>query len=515
MSSKEATPVLVIALDAAEYSLIERLSQEGKLPNISKLRQASSNAILRSVTEWFVAGPWPCFHTGQQPAEHGIYHYLPWNPKKMVCESIAPEKFSVEPFWRDLQARGIDTVIVDAPMVHPPPTDGTGIEICGWCTHDVLTDPWVYPAPLREELAGNGYEGIKIVESQRPIDRKEFDRLVADLNQSTSRILDLSMHLLARKPWTFALVSFTATHVAGHQLWGDTSFSADFGEDIGAARSSALESVYINCDRAVGQLVNSVNEDTTILLLSLHGMEANTNRGELLPEMLTRILSSGGQRRSEESTIFTALRLLRERLPRRWRHSFKKRLPQAMQNKLTGLWRTGGKEWSRTKAFAFVPDLQGYIRINLRGREAKGVVQPGTEYDELCNKIIDGLGEFVDADTGEQVVAEAKRMDEICPQHPDLSDLPDIAVKWTSTPCAQHREITSPYGSIPWPTPGRDFDGRSGNHGCIGFLAARGNRFEAGSEMPALELTGIAPTIYDLIGIDRPKHMKGKSIVER
>lgn len=500
--------ILVIALDAAEHSLVERLADEGKLPNIAELRRASTRSMLKSVTDWFVAAPWPSFYTGQSPAEHGIYHYLPWNPERMVSERLAPEAFSVEPFWRDLNARGLDTIVIDAPMVHPPPTGGSGIEVCGWCTHDILSDPWVYPRGLRTELNAAGLSEMAVDESQRPMDRKELGRLARDLNASTDRILNLSTTLLSSKPWSFGLVSFTATHVAGHQLWSDTSLDPAFGDNATEFRTDALERVYRHCDTAIGKLVAETPDGTTILFLALHGIEANTNRGELLPEMLDLILSAGGRRVAGESAPFRALRALRELMPRRWRYNVKRRLPQTVQNWLTSRWRTGGKDWARTSAFALIPDLQGYVRINLRGREAEGIVEPGDEYGRLCAQIIDGLKRFVDADTNEPIVAEARRMDEICPSGAHVGCLPDIAVNWAAVPCATHREITSPFGSIRWPTPGLDYDGRSGNHRPVGFLWASGPDFEADTEGPAMDLVDIAPTIYELFGQDRPDYMQ-------
>ena len=40
------------------------------------------------------------------------------------------------------------------------------------------------------------------------------------------------------------------------------------------------------------------------------------------------------------------------------------------------LWAAGGIDWARTKAFTLRADLQGYIRINLAGREGRGLVPP-------------------------------------------------------------------------------------------------------------------------------------------
>jgi predicted AlkP superfamily phosphohydrolase/phosphomutase len=239
-------------------------------------------------------------------------------------------------------------------------------------------------------------------------------------------------------------------------------------------------------------------------------MEANTNRGELLPEMLRLILA---EPRADETGPFRLLSSLRELIPRSWRNLVKDRLPRGLQDRLTGFWRTGGKDWSHTKAFALVPDLQGFIRINLRGREARGVVGPGAEYDALCARIIAGLMQFVDADSGQALVREATTMRALFPAAASLDHLPDIVVNWTKTPCASHRCIDSPFGSIRWPTPGRNFDGRSGNHSARGFLLLAGAGVPPGTVLPDIDIVDLAPTLYRLFGLPKPAHMHGTSFL--
>jgi hypothetical protein len=63
---------------------------------------------------------------------------------------------------------------------------------------------------------------------------------------------------------------------------------------------------------------------------------------------------------------------LRRRIPLRWRNWVKRNLPLAVQDQLTLFWRSGGIDWRSILAFAMFCDLEGYIRINLRGREARG-----------------------------------------------------------------------------------------------------------------------------------------------
>ena len=66
-------------------------------------------------------------------------------------------------------------------------------------------------------------------------------------------------------------------------------------------------------------------------------------------------------------------------------------------------------DWSRTRAYAMG---LGNIYINLKGREAQGVVEPGAEYDTLRLELKEKLEAFVDAETGEHPVAHVFTRDE-------------------------------------------------------------------------------------------------------
>jgi predicted AlkP superfamily phosphohydrolase/phosphomutase len=59
-------------------------------------------------------------------------------------------------------------------------------------------------------------------------------------------------------------------------------------------------------------------------------------------------------------------------------------------------------DWSKTRAYAMG---LGNIYINLKGREAQGIVEPGAEYEALRTEIKARLEAFVDDETGEHPVA--------------------------------------------------------------------------------------------------------------
>jgi predicted AlkP superfamily phosphohydrolase/phosphomutase len=191
----------------------------------------------------------------------------------------------------------------------------------------------------------------------------------------------------------------------------------------------------------------------------------------------------------------------------------KRILPIPVQDRLTLLWRTGGIDWNTTKAFAAFCDLDGYIRINLRGREPSGIVEPGAEYDELCEQIVEGLRTFVDGDTGEPVVDAVARLDELYPEGRMCHHLPDLMIRWSPRPAAKHRVIRSTrYGTIPWPTPGHHPQGRSGNHRPDGFFVARGDRIQPETPIEDAHILDLVPTAYSLLDLPVPGHLPGRPL---
>ncbi|WP_254034967.1 hypothetical protein [Planktothrix agardhii] len=73
------------------------------------------------------------------------------------------------------------------------------------------------------------------------------------------------------------------------------------------------------------------------------------------------------------------------------------------------------------KAFALPTfAVEGFVRINLKGREPEGIVEPDN-YDELCEELTQHLYNLKDARTGKSVIKKVVRTrDNVLDQDPDL-----------------------------------------------------------------------------------------------
>ena len=80
-------------------------------------------------------------------------------------------------------------------------------------------------------------------------------------------------------------------------------------------------------------------------------------------------------------------------------------------------------DWSKTRAYALG---LGQIYINLEGREGKGIVKEGEEYDQLVAELVEGLKTYVDPDTGEHPVAHVFTRNEVYGNSYDPDLIPDL-----------------------------------------------------------------------------------------
>lgn len=504
--------VLLIGLDAAEPRLIERWTEDGSLPRLRELRRDGAYGRLDPPDGCLIGLPWPSFFTGCSVAEHGLYKYMIWVPDRMREVRPRPRILPLEPFWRTFGPQDPRPVVMDVPLVYAP-APFAGAEVAGWATHERLNEPGTYPPELARRLTARfGAPPFPDeVHRRRPLGRLlgERDTLIS----ATDRAADLAVHLLESEHWDLGIVCFTATHRAGHKLWSETGSTGEGTAAERAAFADALYEVYASVDRAVGRLVDRAGPDTAVVVFSLHGMGPNTSLVDLLPEMLERVLTPSDDSVADTST--SLLDTLRSGVPLAWREGVKRRLPMSVQDRLSGFWRTGRVDWARTRAFCLAADLHGYIRVNLRGRESRGVVSPGEEYDTLCGNIADGLASFVDADTGDRVIKHVVRRDTVYPTGPRADALPDLTVVWGDRPVAELTEVRSNrYGSIHWPAPGWNPDGRSGNHRTQGFALVRAPGFET-PQLTDGTILDLAPTVYRLLGRDPPPHMAGQPLRSR
>jgi len=195
--------------------------------------------------------------------------------------------------------------------------------------------------------------------------------------------------------------------------------------------------VYQAIDRAVGQIQAAAGPDTLFLMVSGDGVGPNIAGWHLLPDVLERLgylvnagqASESGGAAPQGQRRFDPIKALRDLLPKDFRKSLARRLPTALRDKLAQRVDMAAVDWSRTVAYCLPTDLEGCIRINLKGREPLGIVEPGAAYGTLLEELERALLALRDPATNEPIVERILRSDVAFAGH-RRDYLPDLVVNW-------------------------------------------------------------------------------------
>jgi hypothetical protein len=239
-------PVLMIGLDAAELTLVERLCDEGQLPTLAGLRQHGCFGSLEAEATIFSGAVWPTFYTAKRVPWHGIYHDRLWRYDKMRFEMAHDEWLSATLLGsaRSRLSRGHR-----GRTAGPADTASDERRHGQWMgTHDrVFTG--IRPRRLGVQLRRECGPPVMSSPFVRPRTAAEFLALRDDMVATTQQMARLCRRLLARGPWDLFCVVFGAPHRGGHHLWDLSQIEPSGMHSPRAELECALEDVYVACDR--------------------------------------------------------------------------------------------------------------------------------------------------------------------------------------------------------------------------------------------------------------------------
>jgi predicted AlkP superfamily phosphohydrolase/phosphomutase len=486
------TRTVLIGLDAAAGDLLLLGCDEGWLPNLAALRNRGAWGIAAGLPGFGSGALWPSVSSGVTPAKHGRYFYKQLNPATYQVDHFDPASYKVAPVWEVMSAAGLRVALFDVPQAAL--CEGlNGIQTVDWLVHDVVYGPLAtWPPELAAELVGKfGADPVPKCDWPGGRNAEEHallrDQLVARVRQRA----DCTAHYLEREPWDLLITAFAEPHCVGHQCWHLRDSSHPMHDAEAAARvGDPVRDVYVAIDAAIGRITAAAGDDADVIVLSATGMRSNYGGNHLLDEILRQL--EGNQAPLPLDWITRAKRGVKRRLPRglrlRWRRTV---------HSLEELAARGDR--ARRRCFA-VPhnDLAGAVRVNLAGREARGRIEPGAQYDAFFARLRRDLLEVRNLDTGSPVVTDLIRTDQIC-HGPQLADMPDFFVMWNRE--APIDRVGSPkIGTIELAHRGN----RTGDHTPESVFFAAGPHVARG-RTGLVSLLDFAPTVAALHGLVLPE----------
>jgi predicted AlkP superfamily phosphohydrolase/phosphomutase len=250
----------------------------------------------------------------------------------------------------------------------------------------------------------------------------------------------------------------------------DDSHPGNRGRDV-VIHKEAVRELYRKMDDMIGRIRRRLDKDTVLMVMSDHGFKAFKR----CVNLNTWLYKNG----------FMALNT----------------------DKPTGAEYYQDVDWSRTQAYALG---FGGIYLNMAGREAKGIVEPGEQEAGVKRRILEKLKLLRDEQAGEQAIAEVYDKYDVY-SGPYVREAPDLLVGFKVGYRASVKNVTGGLSDEVFEDNEKDW---SGDHNfnppdVPGMFFC--NR-SIDTDSPSI--LDIGPTVMDLFGVKVPRYCDGKSFMQ-
>ena len=505
--------LVVIGLDGATFDIIKPLINEGKLPVIASLISEGVSGELQSTLPPISSAAWTSFLTGMNPGKHGIFHFLVRRPNGygfLLCNS---QDIRAQTIFSSISAEGKTIGAINIPITYPPE------EINGFIVSGIPVPPsardYTYPSSVLGDInkeigdytvdydfsSMNNHHNVSVD------DLEKYEQLLESLKEIEDRRLKTALHLMKSHPSDAFMVVLTLIDRVQHYFWRFMDKRHAGYTEEGARRfGRVILDCYEKMDEALGVIVESSGKDTTFIIMSDHGAGPHysnfyvnkwlADMGWLRMKACPRLVVG----RSNIQRVLTRLGLGR----------ISKKLPASLNSfpvlfpKIKRVRDFEDIKWSKTRAYSA---LYG-ISVNLKGREDRGVVEPGDEYNKIVEELKALLCQLVDPQTGETLVEEVFEGNQIY-AGPYSKQGPDLLFQMKGISCVP----SDHYNAASW------FETRvnhaiSGTHRMNGIFVMKGEGIIKTCELRNLQITDVAPTMLYLLQVPIPKDMDGRVMVQ-
>lgn len=284
--------VAVFALDGADWELIKELSDDGRLPNIKALAQGGTTASLQTIQPTISPMLWTTVATGLTPDRHGV---LDFTDRTLHAPVDAYARHAAAA-WDIADAFGRPAEVINWWTSWPPAAHtGTFFDSPG---PDVV--PVIYPETLAPRMQSLmiPLQTISYTHVRRflNISASEYDKAVNSGNAGDP--INIFRSVLA-KTWSdhavainlyneqkplLLMMSYDGTDAVNHLF---APYHPPYREGVSEEGYRkywpAVANYYSEIDRLIGEWMNVLPTDTTVIILSAHGFRWDRGRPHATP----------------------------------------------------------------------------------------------------------------------------------------------------------------------------------------------------------------------------------------
>jgi predicted AlkP superfamily phosphohydrolase/phosphomutase len=408
-----------------------------------------------------------------------------------------------------LSGYGRKVVALNVPMTYPPvPVNGVMVSGMPTPSTDVT---FTYPNNTYQDILNAIGDYILYPDPGEAYSDSGIDSFLERLYRSADLRMQAFAYLRQRETPDFAMMVVNGTDTVSHAMWKYMDQAHPLHDATQFDKyGNAIRDYYRHVDGLLAGIVESLDENTTLIIMSDHGfgpfhkfIHVNNwliQQGfmSIKPDLRSRFKQTTFDMGFSPMNVYNTL----------MRFGLGKLKREVVRGQGQGLLKTlflsfADVDWSRTVAYSL--GNVGQIYLNVAGREPQGVVQPGEEYEQVRAQIMERLAQLRDPATGENVVESIYRREEI--YHGDrLEQAADIVFIPTRLEYfgfgeyefGSHKIIESMQRGI------------SGTHRLNGIFLAYGAAVQPGVEIEGASLVDLAPTILHLMSAPIPDEMDGR-----
>lgn len=496
-----AYKVMVIALDGATFDLIEPWAAAGHLPNLKELLEQGAWARLESTQPPITGAAWTSFQTGVQPGRHGIFDWLARKDGGYQLAPISSCSIKREVLWEYLSRHDKRVGVMGVPVSYP------ARPVNGFLLTDLLTPEgtnYAFPPELKDEIERK--VGPYPVMPEHWRGRYVARQWLENLKDSLSRRMGIALYLMRNKPWDFFMVHTMETDSVQHQMWHLLDNIKRPRYHGGDCQGNPILEIYQLADRAIGQIREALDDNTTIFVISDHGFgplfyniylncwlyeHGYLTLKKNVTTLLKKLMWRAGL--TPENLYVWAERLRLLDLGARLRHG---NLHGLLGNIFLS---TQNIDWPKTQAYSY--GNVGQIYLNLKGREPQGCVAP-EDAPALIAELIAELKKFTNPYTGSAIFERIYRKEEIywgeeISRAPEILLVPaDGIMAVGTTEFLSNKAISPTYAGSGW-------------HRMEGIFIAYGPQILPGRKQK-LQIIDLFPILTAVLGVPPPLDIDGR-----
>jgi predicted AlkP superfamily phosphohydrolase/phosphomutase len=503
---------LLVGIDAGCRSVLDPLFEEGAIPHLESIIDSGSAGPLESQIPPWTPSAWPSLYTGVNPGKHGVFGFLTF--EGYDWDVVNATHVRERALWELLDHHGRSSVVVNAPVTHPP-SEIDGAIVPGYTAPE---DPDCHPDGLLEDVRDEvgDYRVYAPREATGEREKVEWYERLVEMRGEAFR------YLADRFDPDFGFVQFQQTDTVFHEFPGD---------------DAKVRAVYETVDEQVGAILEQCDPDT-VVVASDHGMgeygghEFRPNEflhqqglvetkagGEGMPTWSTiadnqlqegkegKRAEDGGGGEDDESRNDTSL-LERSMAGLARVGITSQRINAALdavgladfvaERVPADVARAAAEQVDFPASKAYVRDrIELGVRVNLAGREPDGTVSPAT-YDQLCDDLVTMLSQ-VETPDGQPVFEEVARREEVF-SGPYVEEAPDVI----TVPREYDEFLSTRVGDGQFGPPSEPY-----NHKRDGIVAMSGPGVDPGADLSDAHLFDVTPTILATFGLPAGDRMDG------